>query len=286
MKCAVLAASTALVILLVVETAVRLGGLTDFPLYVRSPGVSYSLQPNQRGAFLRRNAWFVNDAGFNNPEPFRASSDTCALLGDSVVYGGNPVDYANRVGTIAGHLLGHSVWVGAAGGWSLSNELAFVKGHQAAFDRIGKTVIVLNNGDFASAAPWGGELAQPTYHPWLASLYLTKRYVLPHASELPPISDGTEADRQTLAQPLVDLVQHARHAPAFILYSDAASLTNSGKWAAIISYLEAIGRRSGRAITIIDSRRVWAPAFYRDTIHPNSRGNKVLATLVAKACRQ
>jgi hypothetical protein len=249
------------------EMGARLAGLTDFPVYARSPGVGYSLAPSQHGAFLGKNHWFANAAGLVNRDEWRPGG--CLLVGDSVVYGGNPVDYDNRVGALAEKQLHRPVWVAATGGWDMPNELAFLDAHPEQVRSADHIVFVFNKGDFGPAAPWTGNLSFPTHRPILATLYLVRRYVLPHPSELPPIKpSGGDASWE----------------PAF----DRFLATYPGPVSAILypasdDMGEPAPHDLGRA-NLIDARPVWNKGLYRDAIHPNVAGNRVLAGLVVKAC--
>lgn len=113
------------------EASLRLSGLTSFPIFIRAPGVAYYPAPNQSGAFLNKNHWYVNAQGFENEMPFMVSHPSAMLIGDSIIDGGSPTDYQDRVGPIAAKTSGVQIWVGAAGGWRLLNELAFLKMHKA-----------------------------------------------------------------------------------------------------------------------------------------------------------
>lgn len=256
-------------------------GLLSFPVYERAAGVEYYLRPSQHGAFLGRNPWAVNAAGFNNVEPFLPSRDGCILIGDSIVYGGNPVAYRDRVGPLAQKELGSPVWTGAAGGWSLMNELAFARMHRSQILATGHLVFVINDGDLVEATRWGGELGFPTQRPLLGTLYLARRYMLQHTSEMPAIVGGAEVSWQVQMDALLDGYQGAI---AIVEYADQAHLLDAGKWRRDMRSLEAYVARNPR-IRLIDSRPAWSTSLYKDTFHPTVRGDRVLASYVAQGCR-
>jgi len=267
------------------EIAVRLFGLTSYPVYIRSQAVGYFLAPNQRGAFLNKNHWFVDDQGFANEKPFVVSHPNTILVGDSVVFGGNPVDYDLRIGTIAAKITRRDIWSASAGGWSLLNELAFLKLHKTQVYQADKLIFVVNRGDFGCAAQWAGELALPTRRPVLATVYFLKRYVLPHSEELPPITVKSDSLCEREWQDgLDDLLTHYSGQVSFILYPDKHDLNDHNAWrmemVAIRRYIAAHSRR----IMLFDLSTVpgWNLSRYRDGTHPNPAGNRILAAVVAK----
>jgi len=114
--------------LLAAEGAARLGGVIDFPLFdVSYPDVGYVPRPSQSGAFMGKD-WVFNERSMGVAEPFHPSQAVdVALIGNSIVMGGNPFSQAQRVGPLVqSKLHDYKVWPIAAGGWSLPNQLAYL----------------------------------------------------------------------------------------------------------------------------------------------------------------
>jgi len=143
-------------ILLGIEVLVRVAGVADFPLYELSTETGYQLKSNQSGEFMKKNKWYVNAEGFNNDSPFDGGRPYTLLVGDSIVYGGNPVDYKDRIGSQLANSLDQNVWVAAVGGWSLYSELAYIEKRDLAVRNARNIVIVYDNGDLDGISKWGG----------------------------------------------------------------------------------------------------------------------------------
>lgn len=256
------------------EIGARLAGLTDFPVYVRSPGIGYSLAPSQRGAFLDKNHWFVNRAGLVNRDEWKPGG--CFLVGDSVVYGGNPVDYDSRVGTLAERQLHRPVWVAATGGWDMPNELAFLEAHPEQVKAASHIVFVFNKGDFGPASEWTGDLSFPTQKPAIATLYLLRRYVLPHPSELPPINGVRPV---ATWKPAFDRFLQSYGGPVSVILYPGPNDLRSATWEKDTAAI-----RTEPRVTVIDAQPSWQSNRYRDSIDPNAAGNAALAALAAQSC--
>jgi hypothetical protein len=277
-----------LAIFVAAELFVRLIGLTDFPIYNRAPGVGYYLKPGQHGAFLNRNRWFVNEQGFENREPFAPSERSCLLVGDSVVYGGNPVDYYDRVGALAAKDWGRGpIWVASAGGWNLLNELSFLNRRRQQIKSIDHVVFIFNNGDFGKRALWTGELAFPTNRPILATPYLFSRYVLPHPAELPPISrTATAGGDAEWRKQLDDFLEFYPGSTTIILYPDKDDFRDRRAWLRHTAGIRRFAAQHSNEVTLVDIAELesWNLSMYRDGVHPTLAGNKALAARVADAC--
>jgi hypothetical protein len=280
-------AITTAALILVIEIGVRIAGLTDFPVYVRMPGVAYVLAPSQHGAFLRKTHWFVNDKSFANANRFSSVHPNCLLVGDSVVYGGNYFDYERRIGRIAEKSWGHPIWVAAVGGWNLINELAFLRMHVAEVRSADHIIFVLNNGDFDEPAPWTGELSFPTYHPVFAGWYIARRYLLPHPSELPGIGVQENGDFEHVWTKQFDALLESYDGPITIfLYPEKTLLGDGLAWNSKTMAIRNYVLKHRDRIEIVDLRDggTLSPTKYHDAIHPNFEGNKTIAALVARSC--
>jgi len=264
------------------EIVVRLAGLGSFPVYVRDSAVGYYLMPNQHGVFLDRIHWFVNSDGFVNDRDFTDSHPSSLLVGDSIVYGGNPVDWDCRVGTLAGKYSRRATWVAAAGGWNLLNELAFLEQYRRIVGKVDRLIFVLNSGDFGEAGQWTGELAFPTRHPLSLFPYLIRRYLLAHPAELPPVN--ITATGQTWQPEFDRLLRASPERVTIILYPDRADYSDKSAWAQHTAAIRQYGARH-RNLKFVDltQETSWRGSYYSDGIHPTCAGNHALAGIVAAA---
>jgi hypothetical protein len=275
------------VALLAVEASIRLLGLTNFPIFMRAPGVAYYPAPNQSGVFLNKNHWYVNAQGFENDRSFFVSHPSVLLVGDSIIEGGNPTDYKDRVGPIAAQKSGVQIWVGAAGGWRLLNELAFLKTHSSELRSVDQLIILLKDGDFEEPAFWTDELSFPTRPPLFATSYMIRRYFLPRPSNLPMVTAEQVRDFQhKWSMELDELVDDYHGAITIVLYPDKYDYRDGSSWksdtAAIRSYVGDHTKRMKIVDVREDSR--WNASMYRDGIHPNLAGDRVLGELIANTC--
>ena len=86
-----------LVLLVLMEIGSRYFGLIDFPIFDSNNRIGYVVKPNQNGTFLNRNDWEFNSLGMGAKEFLPGPDNVNVLLvGDSVVYGGNPI--SKRIG--------------------------------------------------------------------------------------------------------------------------------------------------------------------------------------------
>ena len=276
--------------LVIAELATRISGIVDFPVYQRSGEIGYFLTASQHGKFLGRNRWFVNADGFNNDQPFTATHPYTVLVGDSVVYGGNPVDYADRIGTISSELAQQNVWTAALGGWSLYNELAYISARKQIISQADHLVFVFDNGDLEGLASWGGEFIHPTAHPMLAFPYALKRYLIPRlfnlnsTPELPaipqPVSHNKSLDWQ---RQLDDLLAYYPGKIMFVLYPDQETCARTNLWQDQTREIRQYIARHQDRIFILDVQQIkgWDAGDYRDGIHPNSKGDQLLAVNIS-----
>ena len=108
--------------LALIEIAIRISGIIDFPLYDADNHIGYIPKPNQSGSFLRTHDWQFNSLSMGASEfkPSDTVVDTL-LIGDSVVLGGNPYKQSDRLGPQLQKIRGGNVWPISAGSWGLRN---------------------------------------------------------------------------------------------------------------------------------------------------------------------
>lgn len=251
-----------------VEGVARISGVTDFPLYENSPALGYIPAPGQQGKFLNVNDWAFNERSMGVSQRFAPTGRTdIVLLGDSIVYGGNPLRQADKVGPALERATGLDVWPVAAGSWGLANQLAYLKANPDVRAAADVLVFVLNRGDFDGASVWASELTHPTQRPTVALLYTAERYAAPRlglelVDQKPPAPVDWREDwhRLTAGKRVIVVRYPDRGEPAF-------------DWPAM----------PGAEIIDLAADPAWKPAHYRDDIHTNAAGSRALAEIIARA---
>jgi hypothetical protein len=263
------------------EAGLRLSGAVDFPLYEVKSDLGYIPTPNQYGSFLKKNDWAFNELSMGVDYPYNPSVRPATfLIGDSVVQGGNLFRQSDRLGPQLQMISCSHIWPISAGGWAFLNELRYLRIHQSLFPNIDRIIFVLNSGDFVTGSVWKSELDHPTYRPWLASLYVLRKYVLPSASteEPPPETDEWRSELSWLVSAFPKPIVIA-------LYPDPFELKDATLRASQLDFRQGEIAAVSAAIKIIniadDSR--YGPSLYRDDIHPTSNGNTVLAKILSDA---
>jgi hypothetical protein len=253
----------------VAEGGVRLSRADDVPTYRLAPGVGYELAPGQRGAFLWTHDWAIDREGCGVAREFRPQG--LVLIGDSVVFGGNPLAQRQRLGPQLEAILGRPVWPCAAGGWSLSNELAWLDRHPRTL-RAPELVLLLNSADFSGPAGWQGQGVQPLHRPLAAALWLGRRLLTRPTADPPP---SAQAWRPALDR----LLDRYPGRVVFVLYPKRAELADRADPFAPLRPLLA-----ARRLPAIEVRAApqWGPGLYRDGTHPSARGTAVLAAVIAR----
>jgi len=270
--------------LALIEIAIRISGIIDFPLYDADNHIGYIPKPNQSGSFLRTHDWQFNSLSMGASEfkPSDTVVDTL-LIGDSVVLGGNPYKQSDRLGPQLQKIRGGNVWPISAGSWGLRNELIYLNLHPAVVAAVDELIFVLNSGDFAEASSWACEETHPRSYPIYATAYIVKKYLYNWSpcGATPPELKVPDGDwKKELSQFLhSDLVRKKK--VVVFLYPDKQEFENSAlsgeRLGAHVSELVAAGVKNIHNIQN-DSR--WDIPFYRDSIHPNTKGTQILASII------
>ena len=185
---------------LAAEVGVRVAGLVDFPLYDADATIGYIPKANQRGSFLNKNDWVINEKHMGAETFVPDPAGNILLVGDSIVWGGNPYALPDRLGPRLQALVKGKVWPIAAGSWSLQNQLAYLNANPDVVSRVDTIVFVLNSGDLGPPSSWNCSLTHQRERSTVALIYLAKKYVLRWPCE------GTPAELQLKTQdPLVIL---------------------------------------------------------------------------------
>jgi len=289
MRTTILTLSALAVTLSLAEIAVRVSGISDFPIYSANSEIGYIPAPSQSGDFLRKNHWQFNSKSMGGPEFTPSNSVDTLLIGDSVVLGGNPYKEEERLGPQLKGTLKHPVWPISAGSWSLRNELKYLKLHPEVTQAIDQFIFVSNNGDFDEASSWSCERTHPRSHPLWATLYVFKKYVwdweacgqIPSNLAFPKGSWKPEL-REFLGS------EEARNKPViFVFYPDKEEAEGKKTLVGLESHSAEIltqGSASNAKIAIFSVARDarWKSTYYRDGIHPTVEGTRVLAEIIAQ----
>ena len=271
------------------ELALRFMGVTDFPLYLTDEVIGYMPAPEQSGVFLNKNHWRVNERGMGSVAWRPKGQQDLLLLGDSLVWGGNPLDQPDKLGPRLQNIVGveWQVWSAAAGSWSVLNELAYLDRYPDVQRETDVLVWVLNTGDLAaSRSLWSSDETHPRKRPVSALLYAMGKYVAPHlgkgitpASAAPQASESVSAVTTDLLKArLTELAASKRI--LMVLYPDQTELASETPH--YLAFRSALKQAMGSCCVLLElrQRKEWTTDLYRDNIHPTAQGNEVFANLI------
>lgn len=280
------AAGGCISLLIASEVVVRALGMVDFPVYDADATIGYIPAASQHGSFLNKNDWQVNElhmtAGRFAPSP----KGNVLLVGDSIVWGGNPYAAHERLGAQIQARIEPAVWPIAAGSWALQNELTYLNLHPEVVKQVDRIVIVSNSGDFDRPSSWACNLTHPRARPLLALDYLARKYVLKQEcpSESPPELRVQPKDPWAMLTAFAQA--HPDKPLTFFLYPDKPECESPVLRQSRLEVFKArlLEHGAGQVISVGDATE-WQSCshFYRDEIHPTPQGFERLATLVANA---
>lgn len=290
-----------MVLLLIgVELVARFGlGLGDPPLSVADPEIEYLYKPSSRfdrfGNTISFNRWSMRSPEFT--ETKAPGERRILVLGDSIVNGGVQTDDSQLATVLlasklaAGHEGPVTVANISAGSWGPPNLLAYVE-RFGLFDA-DEVVIVLNSDDAwdvpGEVSPVGRSASFPDRAPLLATQELVMRYLLPRlglggeAASQAKVSDrdaDTVVATEALAE-LLELMDEANVGVAVVYWPRWPEV--AGEYEAGYAPLKAAVEQGG--VPMIEARRFLEgkEGVYRDVIHPNAQGQKILAEVIAEA---
>lgn len=272
-------------VLAAIEVGVRVCGISDVPLYIADQEIGYLPRPSQTGSFLRRNDWQFNSLSMGADEFIPSGAVDTLLLGDSIVFGGNPYRGEERLGPQLSRLLGQPVWPVSAPSWSLRNELAYLRRYPQVADASDQIIFVLNSGDFSQASSWACERIHPRSRPMFRALFVLRKYVYDwddctHSPQALIVPDGSW--KEELERVVVDA--HSRGSPVlFFLYPERSELADKDELAKLESRAGEIQRLGFDTTPVFSVGRDprWVAELYRDGIHPTAEGYRVLAQIIA-----
>jgi lysophospholipase L1-like esterase len=291
-----------LVLLVGMELFARFGlGLGDPPLMMRDDQIEYLARPSMTysrfGNRVSYNQWSMRSDGFlatkSDPNELRV-----LVLGDSVVNGGAQTDQADIATEIIRQelaaKLNRPVTVGniSAGSWGPPNLLAYVKKF-GLFDA-DAVVIVLSSHDAADVPTFGPlGVDAPEHTPLLALQEVVQRYLPRYVPWLRAAGDEEpersefqlESDREQSLAALRELIQLATESGARILviqHAERSELSNGLE----SGHAEIRTLLTSRSVDRIDLGPKFAASIaagsepYRDNIHPNEVGQRLLAEAI------
>ncbi len=283
-------------------------GLGDPPLSVADRDVEYLFRPGEYRRFGNRvyyNAYSMRSADVTptktDPRELRV-----LVLGDSVINGGAQTDQSQLATEalqrrLAGEL-DRPVWVGnvSAGSWGPDNLLAYVR--KFGWFEADVALVVVSSHDASDIATFGPVVGVhpgfPDRRPWLALEEAVLRYLpryLPAAGGTKSAADpGTEsaldlteqapAVQQSLKS-LRQLIESGREARVAIAVIQHADREEAGdEWKPGHDWISFAVKEAG--VDVWDVRSSFRAAMesgqspYRDNIHPNPLGQKLLADVM------
>ena len=255
---------------IILELSLRL--LLDFPLYGADNEVGYFVLPDQHGSYLGVNDWSFNAQGMGVSEDYRPGAGMDVLLiGDSLVFGGNPVDQAERLGPLIEQRTGWETWPISAGSWALQNELAYLARYPEAVGTADAIVFVVNSKDFAKPSSWASQYTHPLAKPQIYLLYLF--------GKLLPGDQARSPERLTvhpwpnLAGKWRDFVRQSKAPVVVVAYPHLPEVGGDCEW------LPAWMAQGSRTACYGSDGTVRVSS-YLDDIHPDTEGRRALAAFI------
>lgn len=285
-------------------------GLGDPPLLMADAEIQYLYQPNQdcrrQGNRVKYNAFSMRSDDFpaskTNPAEFRV-----IVIGDSVVNGGNPTDQADLATTMLAPMLSaklsRPVVVGniSAGTWGPPNQLAYVR-RFGLFDA--DVVAIVSSSHDAADVPRTEPIPGSVEKPWSALAEGLGRYsfsdllhwvkgssTTPAIDPNPPPITLDEKETAWALGDLKALIALARSKSARVIvlqYPDSAEVGTAPSEG--YRLIKAAAGEAGAMVYDLNPAMKAAlsagPNPYRDIIHPNAIGQRVLAAELEKAILQ
>jgi lysophospholipase L1-like esterase len=273
-------------VMFMAELALRWAGFIDFPVYSVDREIGYVPAPSQAGSFLNKNDWVVNERSMGIATAWIPNGNKDLLLiGDSLVWGGNPLAQREKLGPVLARLIPDwAVWPASAGSWGVLNEITWLDRNEDVQREADVVVWVLNTADLAERTQWGSELTHPRQKPALAIGFLLEKYVIPKLSASKPAEVSPEKGVQVVdatVQAFSDRLRElAGRKVLIVLYPTRSELTVSDGYDL---FREAVIASLSGCCDMLEIKTLpeWSNSLYRDEIHPTVRGNEVFARAIA-----
>jgi lysophospholipase L1-like esterase len=270
-------------LLVLAELGLRLAGAVSFPLYDANTRIGYIPAANQSGSYLWTHGYSLNERHMAGGPLVDTAARKVLLVGDSVVWGGNPYRESDRlVHALQERLPEAKVWSLAAGGWAIRNQLAWLEDNADVVNRMNDVVLVINSTDLVpEAAMWGCETTHPTQRPWLGiAYYFDKVLKRQDCSEGKPGLTIPPGDWQGRLRQWIAQTQAAGVRVQFVLYPSRAELDAGGAKALMTETMAQLQATHRVAATEVARFPAWQPSHYKDAIHPTAEGNHALAEVL------
>lgn len=269
---------------LLLEGGCRALGLADVPLRSANPVTGYIPLPSQRGRFLT-NEWRINELSMITAAPYDRLRRNVVLAGDSVVFGGNPLDQSERVGERLSELLGEQVYAIADGSWGFKNQLAYFMSRRAELGDPRDIVFVLNSEDFGAPSAWRCFSHHPTTRPLSAAYFVLRKYTAPECEAEVPA--GVRVADVPVGPSVAQLLAaYPRTRVTLLLYPKKQELLEQRSIRAELTTWFAPFADRVRVLDLVELARTqpdsWRPDLYADTVHPTSEGASALARVIAE----
>lgn len=296
---------SALALFISAELGARFGlGLGDPLLYETGPDYGYRVVPNQD---LQRfgNRVFYNAEGLRSgPIKSQPPSGTIRVLcvGDSITYGGAQADQAETYPYQLQAILNRQnsrkfqVLNASAGGWGIANAEGYLR--QAGIYHSQIVVLELGSHDLfqpkASGEIVGHSVSFPEQKPLLALQEGIVRYFIPRflpGLAAPEPNLQAAPTKQDLARNLASLdriakLVRARKAKLIVLLVEQPDEFEPQTPLATLSKKMLAQKAKDLNLLYANSKQAFnqagGPKLFRDGLHPNSQGNRVMAWVVAK----
>ncbi|CAD5369168.1 conserved hypothetical protein [Rubrivivax sp. A210] len=270
---------------MVAELGVRVAGMVDLPIYHADASIGYIPAAGQRGSFLNKNDWIINSRHMGAEEFVLDPVANLLLVGDSIVWGGNPYARAERLGPQLERRIKGKVWPISAGSWSLQNELTYLQQNPDVVDKVDTIAFVLNNGDLAPASSWSCTRSHPLTRPVVALWYLADKHVLQRPCEGTPPELKVES-QDVAAMLAAFMAANTTKRVIVFLYPDKQEAADETLLHSQLEAMESVLRAAGVQEVVSvgrDARWRGQPQAYKDAIHPSPHGMGVLAAIMATA---
>lgn len=260
------------------EVAFRIAGVSNVPLRRADNITGYIPYPNQQGKFMN-NLWQINELSMISSRPFRSSGYEVLVAGDSVVFGGNPLDQSERVGERLDKFTPDvDVYSVADGSWGFKNSINYLLSNKSSLLGVEQVIFVLNSGDFDKPSSWRCESFHPTKPAFSALYFAIRKYFLPDCEEHTPSNLLVEDyDLNDKLKTLSETYKNTRF--SVFLYANKEEFKGSKS---IRSLLDGVVFQGVRVDELRDFSTEWSESYYSDGIHPTAEGANALANILKK----
>ena len=273
-------------------------GLGHPPLVYANKNFSYAFRANQ-STFRFGHRITYNAEGLRS-EPLQSGAERVLCVGDSVTNGGARTDQLQtypyklemRLNETRRHI---QVLNASAGGWALDNEDAFIN----ARGLFGAKFVVFQIGiadleqPTATLADVADDPNFPTKEPPLAIAELISRYAMPklrNVLQKPPTAPRTHpVALEHCLSTVHHMIETARSQGAvpFVLVTPnreelISECSYSWKRKHLLLLCKALSVRYADTLMLFRAAKNQEQPMFRDNIHPNERGNEVLAAAAAE----